>query len=213
MNNEPTPISSTSHPSRISGTPIGDQLPRRGNALSRAIALGCLALMGWRIELNAPNLPKFLFVGAPHTSNWDFVLTLIAIFALSIRISWMGKHTLFRWPLGGLMRWFGGVPINRKEGGGVVDATIEAFNSRPQFIIAIMPEGTRRRVKEWKTGFYHIAQKANVPVVLVIFDYAQKCLRIGPAIDLTGDMAADIAYIQSFYKNVQGKYPEQFNLS
>ncbi len=170
-----------------------------------------MSLFGWRIEIDGvPNLPKFILVGAPHTSNWDFVLTLATFFALGVRISWMAKHTFFRWPLTGLLAWLGGVPVNRtKEANGIVDQTVEAFDSREKFIIAVMPEGTRSQTHRWRTGFYHIAQGANVPIVPVRFDYGRKVMGIGPAFETTGEMAADVAHIQSFFKAIKGKNPLQ----
>lgn len=170
-----------------------------------------MSLFGWRIEFDGvPNLPKFILVGAPHTSNWDFVLTLITFFALSVRISWMAKHTFFRWPLKGVLTWLGGVPVNRaNRDNGIVDQTIKAFDSHDKFIIAVMPEGTRSKVRRWKTGFYHIAQGAQVPIVSVRFDYGRKVMGIGPTIEPSGDMAADMARIQSVFATIQGKNPLQ----
>jgi len=190
---------------------VGDALPRRGNRLSQQIARFLMSLFGWRIEIDGvPNLPKFILVGAPHTSNWDFVLTLTTFFALSVRISWMAKHTFFRWPFMGLLAWLGGVPVNRaNQANGIVSQTVEAFNSREKFLIAVMPEGTRSKVRRWKTGFYHIAQGANVPIVLVRFDYGRKVMGIGPAFEPSGDMAADMARIQSIFAVIRGKNPLQ----
>ncbi|UCC53208.1 MAG: lysophospholipid acyltransferase family protein [Anaerolineaceae bacterium] len=189
---------------------VGNALPRRGNRLSRLIARSLMTIFGWRIEVDAPDLPKLVLVGAPHTSNWDFVLTLTTFFALSVRISWMAKHTLFRWPVKGLLEWLGGVPIDRTiPADGVVNQTVEAFNSRDKFVIAIMPEGTRTKARRWRTGFYHIAQGAKVPIVLVRFDYGRKVMGIGPTIEPSGDIAADMAQIQSVFTSIRGKNPLQ----
>ncbi|MGD2077704.1 MAG: lysophospholipid acyltransferase family protein [Chloroflexota bacterium] len=186
---------------------VGDALPRRGNRLTRLIARSLMSFFGWRIEIDGvPNLSKFILVGAPHTSNWDFVLTLITFYALSVRISWMAKHTFFRWPFKGLLAWLGGVPIDRtNQDNGIVNQTIRTFNSRAEFVIAIMPEGTRSKVRRWKTGFYHIAQGAEVPIVLVRFDYGRKVMGIGPTITPSGEMAADMARIQSIFSGIKGK--------
>lgn len=189
---------------------LGDALPRRGNRLSRLIARSLMSMCGWRIEVDVPDLPKFVLIGAPHTSNWDFVLTLVTLFALSVKISWMAKQTLFRWPFNGLLEWLGGVPIDRTiQDDGIVIQTIEAFNSRDKFIIALMPEGTRTRVRRWKTGFYHIAQGAKVPIVLVRFDYDRKIMGVGPTIEPSGDIMADMAQIQSLFAAIKGKNPYQ----
>jgi len=189
---------------------IGDALPRRGNRFSRLIAQSLMTLFGWRIEVDAPNVPKIVLVGAPHTSNWDFVLTLTTFFALSVRISWMAKHTFFRWPFSGLLKWLGGVPIDRTiQDDGIVKQTIQAFDNHEKFVIAVMPEGTRSKARRWKTGFYHIAQGAKVPIVLVRFDYGRKVMGIGPAIEPSGDIAAEMAHIQSIFAAIEGKNPLQ----
>jgi 1-acyl-sn-glycerol-3-phosphate acyltransferase len=165
-----------------------------------------MSLFGWRIEADIPNLPKFVLVGAPHTSNWDFILTMATQFALSVQISWMAKRSLFRWPFKGIMEWLGGVPIDRAaQGGGIVDQTVEVFNNRDKFVIAIMPEATRSKAHQWKTGFYHIAEGAKVPMVMVRFDYGRKVMGVGPTLEPSGDMTADIAQIQSIYSGIEGK--------
>jgi len=167
-------------------------------------------MFGWHIEADIPDLPKFVLVGAPHTSNWDFVLTMTTLFALSVKISWMGKQSLFRWPFKSLMEWLGGVPIERSiQSDGIVNQTIEAFNSRDKFVIAIMPEGTRDMAHRWKTGFYHIAQGAKVPIVLVRFDYGRKVMGVGPTIEPSADITADMAQIQSQFSGIEGKNPLQ----
>ena len=195
----------------MDGPVVGDALPRRGNRLTQLIARSLMSLFGWRIEVDGvPDLPKLILVGAPHTSNWDFVLTLTTLFALSVRISWMAKHTFFRWPFKGLLAWLGGVPIDRTiQDDGTVNQTIKAFDSHDKFVIAIMPEGTRSKTRRWKTGFYHIAQGAKVPIVLVRFDYGRKVMGIGPTIEPSGDIAADMAHIQSIFAAIEGKNPLQ----
>lgn len=188
--------------------PLGNAIPRRGNRFSQLVARSLMSMAGWQIEIDVPNIPKFILVGAPHTSNWDFVLTMTTLFALNIKLFWMAKHSLFRWPFKGLLEWLGGVPIDRTtRKGQVVEQTIEEFNGRSQFTIAIMPEGTRSKVRQWKTGFYHIAQGANVPIVPVRFDYGRKVMGIGPAIEPSGDLTADLAHIQSIFAGIQGKNP------
>jgi 1-acyl-sn-glycerol-3-phosphate acyltransferase len=194
----------------MSGIIIGDALPRRGNRLSQWIARSLMSIFGWRIEADIPNLSKAVLVGAPHTSNWDFVLTLLTQFALSVKISWMAKHTFFRWPYKGVLEWLGGVPIDRtNKSDGVVDQIVMEINRRDKFIIAIMPEGTRSKTGRWKTGFYHIAQGANVPMVMVRFDYGRKVLGIGPTIEPAGDIKADIAKIRAIFTGIEGKNPLQ----
>jgi 1-acyl-sn-glycerol-3-phosphate acyltransferase len=185
---------------------VGEALPKRGSSLSQFIAKSLMSIFGWRIEADIPDVPKFVLVGAPHTSNWDFLLTMSTVFSLGIRISWLAKQSLFRWPHKGLMEWLGGIPVDRSmKGGGLVEQLVAAFNSREKFIVAIMPEGTRSKVREWKTGFYRIAQEAEVPIVLVRFDYGRRVMGIGPTIEASGDLAGDMAHIKAHYAGVVGK--------
>lgn len=187
---------------------VGDALPRRGNRLSQAIAQMLMSIFGWRIAADIPDLPKFVLVGAPHTSNWDFLLTMATQFALGIRFSWLAKRSLFRWPIGGIMTWLGGVPVDRNSrNAGFVKQIVEVFNSHDQFIVAVMPEGTRSKAKRWKTGFYRIAEGADVPIVLVKFDYGRKVMGIGPTIIPTGDVETDMVTIQAHYVGINGKNP------
>ncbi len=191
---------------------IGDALPRRGNFLTKLIATSLLSLTGWKIVADIPNLSKFLIIAAPHTSNWDFLLAVGTIFFLGLKLSWMGKHSLFKAPFGGVFRWLGGIPINRTKegGGGVVDATIDAYTANDKLIIGIAPEGTRTKVEKWKTGFYHIARGANIPILLVAFDYGCKTVRVGPTFNPTGDITADLIHLQSYFSKIKGKYPAQY---
>ena len=185
---------------------LGDALPTRGNRLSQWIAQSFMTLFGWRIEADVPDLPKLVLVGAPHTSNWDFIMTMATLFALGIKISWMGKASLFNWPAKGFMEWLGGVPVDRKiQKSGIVNQTIEAFNNHDKFVIAIMPEATRSVVRKWRSGFYHIAQGANVPMVMVRFDYGRKVMGLGPTLEPSGDVTADMAQIQSYFVGIEGK--------
>ena len=199
MTQPPLPDSHRSDP-----LAVGDALPRRGNKFSQGLARAILARLGWRIEGKIVNVPKMVLVGAPHTSNWDLFLTFGAMFALGVRFSWVAKHTIFFWPLGVLLHWLGGIGINRQSSKGFVDKMVEEIHSRQKILLAIMPEGTRSKVREWRSGFYYIAHKAQVPIYLVIFDYGRKVLRLGPAIDTTGDYATDLPHIQSFFADATG---------
>jgi 1-acyl-sn-glycerol-3-phosphate acyltransferase len=168
-----------------------------------------LALFGWRIEAEVPDEPKLVLIAAPHTSNWDFLLAMATIFALGIRVSWMGKHTMFRWPFKRFLIWIGGVPTDRTAAQGTVQQTIDIFDRCDKFILGLAPEGTRSHVGRWKTGFYHVARGANVPVVMVRLDYGRKVLGIGPSLLPSGDIEADMARIQSFFAGVKGKFPSR----
>lgn len=157
-----------------------------------------------------PNQPKFVVIVAPHTSNWDFFLGVAAIFALGFRLSFLGKHTLFAGPLRFPMRWLGGIPVDRTVSRDRVSETIAAFNASEKLILAVAPEGTRKRVAKWKSGFYHVAHGAGVPIVPVAFDYGSKTVRIGAPVVPTGNETEDMARLRGFYRNVVGKRPDQF---
>lgn len=185
----------------------GDAIPKRNSKILPFIGKSVLNIFGWQTEGDLPNLPKFVVVGAPHTSNWDFVYAMAFIFATDLKMYWMGKHTLFKSPYGSLMRKLGGIAIDRRAPRGTVEQMVDIFNQQEQLILLIPPEGTRKKVESWKTGFYHIAQGANVPILLAYLDYRRKVVGFGPTLTPTGDMAADMAHIQSFYQDIPGKYP------
>jgi 1-acyl-sn-glycerol-3-phosphate acyltransferase len=173
------------------------------------VAVKLLKLFGWRIEGELPEIPKYVLVGAPHTSNWDFVVMLAAAFAYSLSISWMGKKAIFRWPFGALFAWLGGIRIDRSRASGVVAQSIEAFHNSAKLILLITPEGTRKRTEHWKSGFYHIAVGAGVPIVLGFVDYPARTGGFGPTIIPTGDIESDVALMREFYADKTGKYPQQ----
>lgn len=186
---------------------LGDAVPRRGNAFSQWLARAILARLGWRIEGEIINLPKMVLIGAPHTSNWDLILTIGVMFALGVRFSWVAKHTIFRWPLGVLLRWLGGIGINRRSTKGFVEKMVGEIQARDKILLAIMPEGTRSKVGEWRSGFYYIAHQAQVPINLVVFDYGRKILTLGPVIYPTGDFAADLPRIKAGFAHATGYNP------
>lgn len=172
---------------------IGAQVPRWGNGFMAGFGLLVLRLMGWRIEARLPDLPRFVLIGVPHTSNWDFVVGICTIFVLRLRIRWWVKHTVARWPFAGIVDWLGGVPVDRKAAHGVVEQTVAEFARAPQFVLGVTPEGTRSHTAGWKRGFYHVACAARVPIVLAAFDYDSRVLHIGGVVHPGGDYAADTA--------------------
>ncbi len=187
---------------------LGESIPRRGGSLSKAGARALMSAAGWRIIGEVPDEPKILLVGAPHTSNWDYIFTVLTTYSLGVDLHFVAKHSLFKKPLGGLMRRTGGLPINRGTSEGFVEQMVEEFNKRDSFILAIMPEGTRSRAEacQWRSGFYYIAQGAGVPITLVIFDYGRKIMHLGPTFWPSGDYEADLAQIQSHFAGIEGKY-------
>ena len=163
-----------------------------------------LRLSGWRVEGQFPADSRYVLIGAPHTSNWDFPLALGVCFACNVKIYWMGKSSLFRGLAGLVMRWLGGIPVNRNKPGGLVGQMITAFGRQPELVLAIPPEGTRSRVSEWKTGFYYIAQRAGVPVLPVYVDGARKVVGIALLFYPTGDLEGDLPKIRAIYAGKQG---------
>lgn len=177
--------------------------------LVRWCSILILKTTGWRTEGRFPVIPKFVLLAAPHTSNWDLPYTLFVAFVLRRKIYWMGKEAIFRRPFKGFFRWLGGIPIDRSKSHNVVSQSIQRFHQNETLILAIPPAGTRKRVKKWKTGFYHIANGANVPMVLGFLDYRRKVGGVGPVVYSTGDIEADMRTIRAFYNSVTGKYPEK----
>jgi len=188
---------------------LGKSIPRRGNRFGKTGARAVLKAAGWRIVGEVPDEPKILLVGAPHTSNWDYIFTMLTVFCLGADIHFVAKKSLFKFPLGGVMRFSGGIPLDREASAGFVDQMVDEFNARDSFVLAIMPEGTRARAEacQWRSGFYHIAQGAGAAIVLVIFDYVRKTMRLGPTFWPSGDYETDLDDIQSYFAGVQGKHP------
>lgn len=184
----------------------GNYLPR--NALAEALGHAVFRLMGWRIEGQLPPLDKFVVIGAHHTSNWDFALFIAAKFILRLNARWFGKHSIFRWPFGALMRYWGGIPIRRHLKLNTVEQAIEAFAEHRQFILVLSPEGTRRKVERWKSGFYHIACGAGVPIVPAALDFQHRRIVIGAPFQPTGNEEADLRQLLAFYRPYVPKNPD-----
>ena len=176
---------------------VGDQVPMRGNAVLRAFGRTLLRLGGWRFEGTIPNIPKMMIIVAPHTSNWDFPVGLMAKFALHLEANFIAKKSLFWWPLGAFLRSVGGIGIDRSAATDVVDGAVKAMRERPGMVLVITPEGTRSKVERWKSGFHRIALAAGIPIVLVVFDYSRKVIQLGPTFPATADYERDLAAIQS----------------
>lgn len=164
---------------------------------------------GWKIDGKLPDLPKFVLIGAPHTSNWDFVLFLGVIFSLRANVRFMGKSELFRFPIGWFFRYCGGVRVDRKKATGLVDQMVKVSNESENFILTIAPEGTRHQIAEWKRGFYHIAKEAGIPIVIAVVDGKNKTVHIGQVFHPTGNIEADMKTIQGFFTGIAGIKPRR----
>ena len=179
--------------------------------LMHRFSVRTLRWLGWQVEGELPAGGKCVLIVAPHTSNWDLPIGLMVCFALRLEAYWMGKHTLFPPLLGGIMRWLGGIPVNRGQASYLVALSAQAMRDAdgPMQLI-VPPEGTRGKTRHWKTGFYFIAQQAGVPIVLAFVDYERKVGGLGPLFEPTGDVEADMAAIKAFYAPIKGKNADQF---
>ena len=175
----------------------------------RPLARLILRLIGWRTEVTVPIPAKCVIVGAHHTTNADFFMTLFLLFANDLRFNWIAKDSAFRWPLGWIMRKLGGIPVVRSTRSNFVQQVVERFNTSSRFSVAIAPEGTRRESNYWKSGFYYIALGAGVPIMLGYADYARKVVGIGEQITPSGDIHADMLEIARFYEGVTPRYPHK----
>jgi 1-acyl-sn-glycerol-3-phosphate acyltransferase len=168
-----------------------------------------MRVAGWRVNGTLPDLPKYVLIGAPHTSNWDFVLFLGVIFTLRANVRFMGKAELFRPPFGWFFYYCGGVSVDRKKSTGLVEQMVEACHEAQHFILTIAPEGTRHKVAEWKRGFYHIAKGAGIPIVMAVVDGKKKEVRIGQVYYPTEGIEADMKTITGFFEGVVGINPRR----
>jgi len=184
--------------------------PRAHRPLFPALGRAALRLSGWKIRGELPELPKYIIIVAPHTSNWDFPVGVAALFALDLDAHWFGKDSLFREPMGTILRMFGGRPVRREMPEGVVAEMAAAVRAEPQFILALAPEGTRKRVDHWRTGFYRIAEATGVPIVPVWFDWSRREIGINPPIRVSGNLASDVAALQALYRPEMARNPKGF---
>jgi 1-acyl-sn-glycerol-3-phosphate acyltransferase len=190
---------------RVPGLPPG--APRGGTApLWRRFAAAVLRVGRWRMEGEWPDEPRLVVIAAPHSSAWDAVWGFAMLLAMDLGIVFMAKKEAFVGPLGWYLRRMGGLAVDRAAPGGVVDQVATRLREADRMWFALAPEGTRRRVDKWKTGFWKIARAADVPVLCVAFDYPSRCVRIGPLMRCSGDPAADMAAIRAWYRPFMGKH-------
>lgn len=177
--------------------------------LSQKLARAILRLVGWRVEDRLPDSKKYVLIGAPHTSNWDFFFMLLFRAALGIQAHWAAKDSFFRGPWGALLKRMGGIPVNRRSRNNFVDQIVAAFRQCEEMILVIAPEGTRSMVGYWKSGFYHMALGAGVPIALGFLDYGRRVGGVGATLMPTGDIQADFAVIRQFYTGIAGRHPHR----
>ena len=184
---------------------MGPSVPRRGWSIGRALGRSVMWVAGWSFEGSIPDLAKAVIIVAPHTSNWDFVIGAAGMLALDLDLRFLGKHTLFKGPMGVLMRGLGGIPLDRARSSGVVDEMAARIKSSDHLLLAIAPEGTRGKVKRWKTGFHGIARGAEVPILAVTLDYGRRQIRFRKPFTPSSDVEADVEELQEFFAGARGR--------
>jgi len=184
---------------------VGARASRTAQRLGRLY----LRLFGWRVAGALPACPSAIVIAAPHTTNWDLPFMLAVAYSLGVKPAWLGKRELFRRPFGGFMRWLGGVPVDRSERQDLVRQVVDRLAAGARLFLVVPPSGTRRRAEYWKSGFYHIARGAGVPIVCAYLDYARKVGGIGLVFTPSGDVRADMDRVRAFYAPIRGRFPEQ----
>jgi 1-acyl-sn-glycerol-3-phosphate acyltransferase len=185
--------------------------PRR-RRLAQLLADGLLKLAGWRLVGEPPDLPKYILIGAPHTTNWDFVLAMMLKLSSGVGFRWIGKEALFRRPHGWFFRLTGGIPVWRERRQNFVEQIVERINQADEMVVVLAPEGTRSKTPYWKTGFYYMALGANVPICMAFVDYPGKEFGFGPLLYPSGDIQADFEHLRKFYSQKSGLYPERHGI-
>jgi len=183
-------------------------VPTRSYGALGRIARKTLGYKGWRIVGELPQQPKFILAVAPHTSNWDFFVGIAAMCSLGLKVSFFAKASIFRWPIKSLLTAIGGIGIDRSHSHGVVGQIVEEFQQSEQFILGLAPEGTRSKTREWKTGFLHIAKRANVPVVPVSFDFMKKEVCFHPPVVISGEVEQELIEFKALFSDVCAKNPQ-----
>lgn len=191
-------------------TSLPSHAPRRNWPVFAALGRAAMRVSGWKFVGEIPHLDKLIIIVAPHTSNWDFPVGVAAMFALDLDAHWFGKDTLFRPPAGWILRLLGGRPVRRDTSEGVVEEMARTIRAEPKFLLALAPEGTRKPVASWRSGFYRIAQAAEMPIVPVAFDWSRKEIHIMAPFYATGDLTGDMLTLRSLFRPEMGRDPRKF---
>jgi 1-acyl-sn-glycerol-3-phosphate acyltransferase len=188
---------------------VQDSIPvPRAPTLTRRWAFRLLALFGWSVDVKWPPGPRAVIVVYPHTSNWDFIVGIIARHAIGLPVQWVAKDTLFRGPFDKLFRRWGGIPVNRRQSTGFIGQLLEEFRRRDWMWVVFTPEGTRAYRDHWRSGFYHLALKAGVPVGLAYIDYERRQVGLRRYLTLSGDAERDLEAMREAYAGKVAKHPE-----
>ena len=192
----------------VDGEASSEDYPQKCSSLVRLIGRVFMLLAGWKVEGRIPSCNKVIIIAAPHTTNWDFVFLLGAAFQLGLSVKWLGKKSLFSFPFSWFMNRLGGVAVDRGNSSGMVDHVSEAILCASKISLVVPPSGTRGRTDYWKSGFYHIAKSANVPLICGYLDYEKKIAGRGPCFFVSNSVKDDMNKLRDFYKDKVGKYPE-----
>ena len=189
---------------RISESQIPERLRGKRSILLRKIARFGINISGWTIKGMVPDEERIVIIAAPHTSNWDFVLAMLAIFGLNIKLRWLGKHSIFKPGFKIFFKWLGGIPVYRDNPSNLIDNVVKIVKREKSIVIAMTPEGTRKKVKRWKTGFLRIAKQTHSKILLISIDAPTKSIEIGKIFNPTGNSEDDLAFIQKYYSSFRG---------
>ena len=185
--------------------PLPPRMPQHAQNVGRRLVAWLLRRCGWRLQGGFPDVARLVVIAAPHSSWWDGVWGLLFKIALGADLAFMGKRELFRGPLGWLLRRLGGIPIERAAAHGLVAQMAARLRANPQLWLGLAPEGTRKQVREWRSGFWHIARAAGVPILPIAFDYPSRTITVGALFEPGADLARDLAALRAFYAPYRGR--------
>ena len=194
---------------RISESQIPKRLRGSRSKILRKIARFGINISGWTINGKVPDEERIVIIAAPHTSNWDFILAMLAIFGLNIKVRWLGKHSIFKPGFKKFFEWLGGIPVYRDNPSSLIENVVNIVKKERSIVIAMTPEGTRKKVKRWKTGFLRIAKQTHSKILLISIDAPTKSIEIGNIFNPTGNSEEDLAYIQKYYSTFRGINPQK----
>ena len=194
---------------RISESQIPERLRGSRSKILRIIARFGINISGWTISGNVRDEERIVIIAAPHTSNWDFILAMLAIFGLNIKVRWLGKHSIFKPGFKKFFEWLGGIPVYRDNPTSLIENVVNIVKKERSIVIAMTPEGTRKKVKRWKTGFLRIAKQTHSKILLISIDAPTKSIEIGKIFNPTGNSDEDLAYIQKYYSTFRGINPQK----
>ena len=193
---------------RISESQIPERLRGNRSQILRKIGRFGINISGWTVKGQVPDEERIVIIAAPHTSNWDFILAMLAIFGLNIKLRWLGKHSIFKPGFKNFFKWLGGIPVYRDNPSNLIDNVVKIVKKEKSIVIAMTPEGTRKKVKRWKTGFLRIAKQTHSKILLISIDAPTKSIEIGNIFNPTGNSEEDLEFIQKYYSSFKGINPQ-----